>query len=68
MFNAQEIITEKLSPTKVDVKDTSGDMNYMFLQFVPLLKTFSASGGCGAMYDIYVESPLFKVKESFSIV
>ena len=35
------ILTEKLQPTKLDVKDTSG--------------------GCGAMYDIQIESPLFKV-------
>ena len=36
-----EILTEKLKPTRLIVKDTSG--------------------GCGAMYDINIESPIFKV-------
>jgi len=38
----KDILNEKLTPTKLEVKDTSG--------------------GCGSMYDIFVESPLFKVK------
>lgn len=42
------ILTEKLQPTKLDVKDTSG--------------------GCGSMYDIQIESPLFQVIHLNSII
>ena len=42
-----KILTDKLQPTKLNVKDTSG--------------------GCGSMYDIQIESPLFQVQSLVSL-